>query len=215
MTLGRRILATAGPPLAVLSLKTILATCRLEVRRGDYFEETRRSGKVIVACWHETLGTALWYYRHQQYVTLASQSFDGELAARVAASLGFHVVRGSSSRGGFRALMELQRALERSAGLGFTVDGPKGPPRVAKVGIAVLAARMGLPIVPNAFSVRPAWRFRSWDHHALPKPFGRVICAYGEPVPPPGDLSRPSLEATRLEVERRLNALQDALDAEA
>lgn len=212
---ARRWTRAAAPPLAVFLLKTILATCRLEIRNGDYFEEARRSGKVMVACWHETLGTALWYYRDKNYITLASQSSDGELAARAAERFGFCVVRGSSTRGGYRALTELRKALEHSAGLGFTVDGPKGPPRVAKVGIAILAARTGLPIVPNVFSVLPAWRLHSWDRHTLPKPFGHVICAYGEPVPPPADLSRPALEATRLEIERRLNELQDALDAAA
>src|SRR5690606_15894263 len=100
----------------------------------------------------------------------------GELAARIVTHFDLRAVRGSSSRGGADALNQLQQAMALGAGVGFTLDGPRGPRRKAKLGAAIIAARTGAIIVPNAFAVSRAWRLRSWDRLPIPKPFSRVLC---------------------------------------
>jgi hypothetical protein len=106
-------------------------------------------------------------------------------------------------------------ALGVGINIGFTLDGPRGPRRAAKSGVAILAARTQVPILPNAFAASAAWRLRSWDRFVVPKPFSRILCAYGPPIAPPADESAESIEAKRLEVEAALNTLQTELDEAA
>lgn len=169
---------------------------------------------MILAIWHETLGLAAWYHRNTGYHTLTSYSFDGELAARVVRHFGLYALRGSSSRGGAEALKEMQRAAALVPALGFTLDGPKGPRRVAKPGVAILALKTGLPIIPHAFAAAPCWRMRSWDQFIVPKPFGRLVSGYGEPIYPPPKGTPGAIESLRREVERSLNRLHESLDQE-
>ena len=91
-------------------------------------------------------------------------------------------------------------------------DGPRGPRRVAKPGVAILSVRSQTPILPCVFIARPAWRLHSWDKTAVPKPFSTVIAAYGEPILPQSVRTRGVLEATRLQVEQVLNKIHADLD---
>ena len=127
--------------------------------------------------------------------------------------LGILSVRGSSSRGGSEALRDLAIALDHVPVVGLTVDGPRGPRRVAKPGVAILAARTGAPIIPHAFAVRPAWRLRSWDRFSIAKPFAHVVSVYGPAIPPPANASPAAIEETRLEVETSLNQLHQQIEA--
>ncbi|MCP4644661.1 MAG: lysophospholipid acyltransferase family protein [bacterium] len=213
-TKQRLVLATA-PPLAASILKMIAATCRIEVRgRAVYDESVRAHGHCIAAIWHETLGLAASHHKNSSGHTLTSYSFDGELATRLIEQFGLHAVRGSSSRGGAEALEQLEKACGLTELVGFTLDGPRGPRRVAKPGIAVLAARTQLPVVPNAFAVTPSWRMNSWDRLALPKPFARILVAYGPPIPPPASDSPELVEPCRLRIETELSELQRSLEEE-
>lgn len=213
VSLRQRATLALAPPVAAALYKTLCASCRMEVRGKEHLDAVIRAhGRIIVAFWHEVLGLAAWYYRNSGYTTLTSQSFDGELAARVVRRFGFDVARGSSTRGGFEALGELRKALRKPPGLGFTVDGPKGPRRVVKPGVIILSLLTRIPITTTAFAVQPAWRLNSWDRFVIPKPFGRLTVAFGEPVPPPADRSPEAIEATRLKVEQTLHNLHASLN---
>ena len=203
------------PRIVTMGLKTLERTCRHEVRNVCYWDEMLKAtgGRALIAIWHETLALAAWHYRNTGGHTLTSYSFDGEFAARVVRLFGMMAVRGSSSRGGAEALHGFAEAAKRVKILGFTLDGPRGPRRVAKPGIAILAARIGLPIIPHAFRVDPAWHLNSWDRFTIPKPFGKVLSAYGRPIVPPTDESPEAIEQTRLEVERELNRLSSDIEA--
>lgn len=214
-TLRQRVVLTVGSPLIATIFKAVCATCRQERRALEYFNTPMEAGgHVILACWHETLGLAAWYYRNTGCHTLTSYSFDGELAARVVRCFGLYALRGSSTRGGFDALKEMQRATPLVPAVGLTVDGPKGPRRVAKAGVAMLALKTGVPIIPQAFAATPCWRMRSWDQLIVPKPFGRLISLYGEPIYPPPKGARGAIESLRTEVERSLNRLHESLEQE-
>jgi hypothetical protein len=203
------------PPLVSLCLRITLLTCRLEIRNPEHLtDEIEGHGKALVAFWHEVLALAMWRYRGAQYHTLTSYSYDGELAARVVRKFGLQALRGSSSRGGGEALHQMERALNMGITVGFTLDGPRGPRRVAKPGIAVIAGRSQTSVVPCAFVANRAWRLRSWDRFIVPKPFARMLCVCGPPIPPPTDDSPETVDRYRLQIEETLNTLHAALELE-
>ncbi len=113
---------------------------------------------------------------------LVSTHRDGEIVAGMLANLGAPAVRGSSRRGGARALVRLAQLLEEGRDLGISVDGPKGPPGIVKPGTAWLSARTGRPVVPAAFSSSRALRLGTWDRLLIPWPFARGVWVAGEPI---------------------------------
>ena len=106
----------------------------------------------------------------------------------------------------------MEKVLGKVPAVGLTLDGPRGPRRVAKAGIAILAARTQTPLVPVAAALDRAWRLRSWDRFMIPKPFARVIYAFAEPIAPPAEDTPEAVEAVRLQVELALNALHDEIE---
>lgn len=214
-TLSQRIQLAVLPPLLADIFSLLYRSCRVEVRDERYYTEAlARSGRCHMVIWHESMAMAGCFYSGSDYLTLTSYSYDGEFAARVIQRWRIHAARGSSSRGGSDALKQLVEAARTTPITGFTLDGPKGPRRVAKPGIGILAARTQLPIVPNAFVVDRAWRMRSWDRFPIQKPFSRIICAYGPPIPPPPDDSPEAVEITRRAVEAGLNAVHQQIEKE-
>lgn len=216
-TFRQRLVLTLASRGIAVALRAIGATTRTEVRNAEYHDRVvaAHGGHVLIAFWHESLALAAWHHRGTGSHTLTSYSFDGELAARVVRHLGCFALRGSSSRGGAEALAQMVKAVPQVPLLGFTLDGPRGPRRVAKPGVALLALRSNFPIVPVAFHSARVWRMNSWDRLMLPKPFARILCVYDEPIPPPPDSSSEAIEATRLKVEQRLNALHEGLERES
>lgn len=201
----RLVLNTVSPLLAA-AIRTISITCR-HTRLGRHFwEDTQKThGRAIVAVWHESTTLGAYYYRGSGIHALASYSFDAELGVRAINQLGICSVRGSSSNGGSSALHDLARVLAGARSVILTLDGPRGPRRIAKPGAAILAARTGVPVIPHAFAVRAAWRLHSWDRLVIAKPFTRVISMYGAPIPPPANTDLSTIEETRLLVELALN----------
>ncbi len=214
-TYRKRVLLFLIPPLVSLCLRIILLTCRLEVRNPEHLtDEIDGHGKALIAIWHEVLALAMWRYRGTKYHTLTSYSYDGELAARVVRTFGLRALRGSSSRGGREAVHQMERALSMGITVGFTLDGPRGPRRVAKPGIAVIAGRSHTSVVPCALVASRSWRLRSWDRFVVPKPFAKIVCVCAPPIPPPSDDQPQIVESYRAKVESALNALHADLELE-
>jgi len=214
-SLKQRFLLRVGPPVFSLCLTSLMVTCRKEVRQARLMEQLGApGGRAILAIWHETFPMALYLFRNTGYHALASYSFDAEMGVRVLRRFGLFAVRGSSSRGGSEAIKNLQEALKHVPCVGFTLDGPRGPWRVAKPGIGVLSARAGVPVVPLAVAAAPAWRLRSWDKMPVPKPGARIIAECGEPIEPPRDDSPEEVERMRARVEERLNELHRKVEGE-
>ncbi len=136
----------------------------------------------VVALWHDILVMPLWRHRDLGIVIVVSEARDGQYLADVATRFGFGAVRGSSTRGGSKALLAALRVLGQGGIVAFTPDGPRGPRRVLKPGVVAAAQQAGVPIVPLHAVPDRAWRFRSWDRFCLPKPFARVRIGYGEPI---------------------------------
>lgn len=160
-----------------------------------------RRQRYIYAFWHESMLTPATF-RTRIHV-LISRHADGELIAQVCRFLGFQVARGSSTRGGVPALLKLYRRTGRTH-IAFTPDGPRGPRRRVQPGVIYLASLTGLPIVAAGVGFSKAWRARSWDRFAIPRPFGTSACVIAPPVYVPPGLGRDDLERYRLLVEAHL-----------
>jgi lysophospholipid acyltransferase (LPLAT)-like uncharacterized protein len=134
----------------------------------------------IFALWHGQLLPLLWHHRDEGVKVLISEHRDGELVARTAESLGYGLIRGSTTRGGDRALISLVRELQAGREVAITPDGPKGPAEKFAPGALVAAQRSGSFILPVAASASRSWHLKSWDQFMIPKPFARVT--YGPPT---------------------------------
>ncbi len=178
-----RLLIAVAPPLASWVIRFLYWTNRTEVL-GE--ENPRnfwaRGEQVIFSSWHDQLLLLGAVYKGPGAKLLISASKDGELIARTMAYFGLGAVRGSSSRGGRAAFVQLLALSNEPVDLGVTPDGPRGPRHILKDGVIQLARLSGRPVVPLAFVCSRGHRFNSWDRFLLPYPFGRGVFAYGEPV---------------------------------
>jgi lysophospholipid acyltransferase (LPLAT)-like uncharacterized protein len=173
----------------------------------------------ILACWHQdflyTVGyLSRWNVRRRSYV-LASASRDGGLAAAAAEAVGFRrAVRGSSARGGARALLALHRLAARGdASVAVVCDGPRPPARELKPGVLHLARETGLPVYLVRTSYHPARVLeRTWARFLLPSPFARAVALADGPIHVASDLGREGLERLRRALERRLDDLAARAD---
>ena len=127
----------------------------------------------IYVFWHEYILLPLALRGHCHLSMLLSQHADADILARIAHHLGFDCVRGSSRRGGARAIMELEEH-SRNKHLTITPDGPRGPRRRLAMGPVYLASRLQLPLVVMGFGYDRPWRVNSWDQFAVPRPFSRA-----------------------------------------
>lgn len=141
--------------------------------------------RVVLTLWHGQMLPILYAHR-QPTAVLISEHRDGEIIARIVARFGFRSVRGSTSRGGARALLACVQTLHEGADVAITPDGPRGPRHQFAPGALVVAFRAGVPVVPLVAHVDRAWRLRSWDAFEIPKPFARVTIVYGIPRPVAG-----------------------------
>lgn len=157
---------------------------------------------------HGRLVPAAFLHRWEGVHILISSHADGEIAARVSRMLGYGTVRGSSTRGGTQSLREMCR-MAPQVQIGIPVDGPKGPEGQAKQGIVQLARLSRRKIVPVGIAASRFWRLRSWDRMLIPKPFARVVIAYGEPIEVPRELAKDEVDQWRQAVDRALHAVDD------
>jgi lysophospholipid acyltransferase (LPLAT)-like uncharacterized protein len=162
-------------------------------------------GPMIHAFWHENLLFLASIPVRAELRVMISHHGDGELIAQVVRHLGLKTVRGSTTRGGVAAMLEMLEHAERQVHLAVTPDGPRGPRRHVQLGVIYLASRTGMPIVPYGMAYDHAWRAQSWDRMAVPWPFSRVAGVAGALLHVPADLDR----AGQLFFARRL---QERLD---
>lgn len=161
--------------------------------------------KYIFAFWHDGLLAPLVI--RTKVRVLISEHADGELIAQVCQHLGIGVVRGSSARGGLRALLEMIRTAGSPAHLGITPDGPRGPRRELQAGIIMVASQTGIPILPFGVGFSRVWRAPSWDRFAVPCPFSTMVGVIGEPIHIPADLTKEELRRYQSQAQDKLNEL--------
>jgi lysophospholipid acyltransferase (LPLAT)-like uncharacterized protein len=199
---GRQRLALwAIATLGHLAVATIGRTLRLAIHIEEGGPADFYTRPLILCFWHEAIFPSTYAFRDQQISVLTSQSFDGEYIARIIASFGYVPVRGSSSRGGARALLQSRRVLEKGLTVAFTSDGPRGPALIAKPGPITLARSSGIPIVPFHLAVDRAWHLNSWDRSVIPKPFSRALIWMGKQIVVPRNTPDADLQAYQEELQ--------------
>ncbi|GMV08397.1 MAG TPA: lysophospholipid acyltransferase family protein [Gemmatimonadaceae bacterium] len=177
----RRAKVALAASLGGTLVRLLASTWRMTTRNAGALDALRASGTpLVIVLWHGELLPILWQHRDQGVSVLISTHADGEIIARICKALGCRTVRGSSSRGGARALLELVRELEGGHEVAVTPDGPRGPRREFAPGAVVAAMRAGVPVIAFGATVDRAWRLRSWDRFVIPKPFAKVTIAYSE-----------------------------------
>jgi lysophospholipid acyltransferase (LPLAT)-like uncharacterized protein len=202
--LKARGIAAAGYPVVA----AIGRTLSWRTAGGHHFGELMRAGTPpILALWHGRILPATLYWQHRGIVALTSRNFDGEWIARLMARFGYRAARGSTSRGGARALVQLRRELAAGSPVAFTVDGPRGPARVAQAGAVWLAGATGHPVLPFHIEADRYWTANSWDRTMIPRPFSTAAIAIGAPLVV-ADTDAATIAASRALLEDRLAALE-------
>jgi lysophospholipid acyltransferase (LPLAT)-like uncharacterized protein len=203
-------IAAAGYPL----MRALGATWSWRVSGAEHLQVVDANGHhPILSFWHGRILPATLYFQRRGIVVITSENYDGEWIARIITKFGYGTARGSTSRGGPKALLQLVREVQ-SKGVAFTLDGPRGPAEVAQPGAVWLAKATGNPLVPFHAEAASSWTMKSWDRTQIPKPFTTVAMAIAAPLYVPRDADEAALEEWRKRLEQSLaECRQRALDA--
>ena len=210
----RRVQAAAIAGLGYPLINALGHTLRWRVEGLHHFDSIVASGRPpVMAFWHGRILAATYYFRRRGIVVITSENFDGEWIARIIERFGYGTARGSTTRGARRAMHQLVRDMKAGRPAGFTLDGPRGPARVAQPGAVWLAAATGNPLLPFHLEASSFWSVRSWDRTQIPKPFSTVALVVGEPFEVMRETRDDALEHARVDLERRLAALEERAQA--
>jgi lysophospholipid acyltransferase (LPLAT)-like uncharacterized protein len=206
----KRLKAAAIAAVGTPVIEGLGATWHWQERGVEHLERVLREGRQpIYALWHGRILPGTVYLRDRGIVVITSENFDGEWVARIIRRFGFETARGSTSRGGARALAQLRRDMRSGRPAAFTVDGPRGPAGVAQPGAIWLASATGNPIIPFHLEASRSWTISSWDRHLVPKPGSTVVVTLGPPIDVPPGADAATIEAGRLALEASLGELRD------
>jgi lysophospholipid acyltransferase (LPLAT)-like uncharacterized protein len=192
------ISAFGYPILALLG-----ATYRFRVEGAEHLRAAEASGHPIHAFWHGRILPGTIYFKRRGIVVITSENFDGEWIARIISKFGYGTARGSSSRGARKALLQMMRDVKERP-VAFTLDGPRGPARVAQPGAVWLARMTGNPIIPFHLEADRHWTLNSWDRTQIPKPFAKVALVFEAPIDVASDAADHELDAITRQLERSL-----------
>jgi lysophospholipid acyltransferase (LPLAT)-like uncharacterized protein len=206
---------------AVFALRLLFATCRKqfvgEVLQAGLkkLDDPNNTEYYVLCVWHDALllpTFAAPLPLRKRCCCLVSRHRDGSYLAEAMALMDYATVRGSSQRGGTEALREL---LTQTAGkhIIFTPDGPQGPRRQLKHGVAFVASQLGRGLLPGAFVAKRSWRIRgTWTDIVIPMPFTTVYLITGDPISVPSNLTRDELTRYVVEAQEAMDRLNDEAD---
>lgn len=171
------------PIPAYLFIIILRITLKIKFIGTENIEQFVSKGKNYILCfWHGSLLLMIYAFKGEKRTFLVSFHRDGELITKVIKRFGVEATRGSSSKGGTKALLSLLRKAKNGYSIAFTPDGPKGPARKAQSGVVELARLSNLPIIPTAFYAKKCKKLNSWDSFVVPYPFTKAAFCYGEPI---------------------------------
>jgi len=194
--------------LGVPTIAALGSSLNWKVEGLEHLQFEGNGRRPIMAFWHGRVFGATYFFRGRGIVVMISENFDGEWIARIIERFGFLTSRGSTSRGGRRALLQLKRAMDQGRPSGFAVDGPRGPARKVQPGAVWLAKLTGSPVVPFHMEASSYWSLNSWDRTQIPRPFSTVALTVGPPIDVPENADETALELKRVELEESLFALE-------
>jgi lysophospholipid acyltransferase (LPLAT)-like uncharacterized protein len=207
----QRLLIRAADVIFYVLINLFGRTTRFEVEGWEHWEAATGGGRPqpIYTFWHNRVFLATYFWRRRGIVVMTSRSFDGEYIARFIQRFGYGASRGSSSRGAVGALVEMVKLSRQGRPTAFTIDGPRGPRYVAKMGAVLLAKKTGAPILPFTVNAARFYSAPSWDAFQVPYPFTRARVLIAPPIYVPADADETALEAKRDELQRALDTLND------
>jgi lysophospholipid acyltransferase (LPLAT)-like uncharacterized protein len=179
--------------------RCLAATWRIRV--VNFEESLALPGGKILFGWHGRTAVGAMFFRKMGFWAIISLSRDGEMQDRIFRRLGFKTIRGSTGRGGARALVESIRVLRAGGVMALTPDGPRGPSGIIQPGILMMAQKSGAWLVPCGVSASSRKRVRSWDSYMVPLPFAKCLMIYGEGIQIPRNASEEEVEKIRLALE--------------
>ncbi len=205
----KRIEAAALAVVGYRLVALLASTLRWRAEGVQYLDAIAKSNRrPIMAFWHGRILPATYYFRRRGIVVITSENFDGEWIAGIIRRFGYGTARGSTSRGARRALRQLTRDMASGRPAAFTLDGPRGPERVAQPGAVWLAKVTGNPVVPFHIETDRHWTLGSWDRTQIPKPFALAAIVIGEPLEVPRDADEEMIEQARVALQERLRGLE-------
>lgn len=208
-SLKDRLIIRAADLVFFLLIKLIGRTIKFKIEGWENWEAASVDGRLpIYTFWHNRVFLSTYFWRRRRIVVMTSRSFDGEYIARFIQRFGYGAARGSSTRGATGAVVEMIRLMRAGCPTAFTIDGPKGPRYVAKMGAILLAKKTGNPILPFTITAERFWEAKkSWDGFQVPKPFTRAHVGIAPPIFVAPDADDEELKAKRDELQRALEGL--------
>src|SRR6266404_9404725 len=208
-TTGKRFSIRIIDLLFFILINFIGRTVRLNVEGIEHASAAGAGGALPIYCfWHDRILLSTWFWRRRGIIVMTSRSFDGEYIARFIQRFGYGAARGSSTRGATGAVVEMVRLMRAGCPTAFTIDGPKGPRYVAKMGASLLAKKTGHPILPFPLTAVKFWELKkSWDGFQVPKPFTRALVGIAPPIFVSPDADEDELKAKRDELQQALDEL--------
>jgi len=205
-----RLIAAVGSGF----LRVLFCTLRFRITDRAGVLATPPAKPLLWVFWHNRLliSPYFWerYFPTRRGAALASQSKDGEIIAAVIRCFGLRPIRGSSSRGGSRALVEMKRALDDGFDVAITPDGPRGPCYHVNPGVVKLAQLTGGTVFPMHIEYSRCWRLKSWDGFMIPKPFATVRITLDPLYDIPPTATEEEFERERAKLEQMLRPPHDA-----
>lgn len=198
----RAVLLWLVPPIAYLFIRLLYLSCK----KRYHLPKKVPNSPFLVAFWHgEILMNPFMYKKIMKDVKMSlmiSDHFDGEMIAKSVSYFGFDTIRGSSTRGGIKALKESFKKIDLGHSIAITPDGPKGPRHSIADGIISIAQKKELQIVAFSYIASSKWVMNSWDKFIIPKPFSTIDFYASEPF----SLEGLGKEEAKEEIKRRLQA---------
>ena len=183
-----------GQHFGAAAIVQMARCCRKIELNGSIRERAESEHRgLILAFWHGRGVLASPFYRPGNTTALVSASEDGSMATTILKRLGYEIIRGSSSRGGVRALREMLACLERGKHVALTPDGPSGPMHSMSPGAAFMSRATGVPVLPIGFGIDRARRLDTWDRYTLPRLGCRLVTSCEEPIQVPREASGDAL----------------------
>jgi len=213
-TRGQRFKASLIGWAGYFAISLINWTVRWRSEGDEHLEAIYKSGhRAIFAFWHGRIFPATYYFRNRGIVVMTSMNLDGEAIAQCIRRFGYGLARGSSSRGGSRALGQLIRDVQNGKDAGFTIDGPRGPRYIAKQGPVLLAFKTGAAIFCFHVSIKHKIQLKSWDEFQIPLPFTTAMVLQAPPIWVPPDSTEEQLRAFHGKMQQVLDELRIRGDA--
>lgn len=193
-----------------LIARMIAITIRLETKNAEIMREFEKNGKgAILITWHGRTMVPANFFRGRGYWALISLSRDGDIQNRIFSLFGFHTIRGSTGRGGVKAVLQMAKKVREGGILSYAPDGPRGPSHKVQEGTIFLAERCGCPVIPLGFSANPRKLLNSWDKYLIPKFFSKGAMVLGEPIFVPSNMTEEQKQEIVRKIEEAINQAEE------